>query len=650
MALADAQPVHVNGPISSQHDNLRFQKQSSTEFPTRPTPLATLPGQLPCLATPLPADLDPVPIASSIISTLSHISSSSFTADALWRDLMALTSTLRTFSSPATILEHWSPLALSRNVSNFELITGSARVMRFPKTLPPDGRTAWVTARFSFDVEEDELKGKGSGLIRLVPSEDSTIQYGKDGSISGWKIWVLTTMLESVEGWGHPDELTPRASDKHANGVTNGDVGHSHSNGNMDETTVHDALIIGGGLAGLSVLGRLAALHVQNPILVDNHAAIGDTWTKSRYESVKLHTARAYGHLPFERTFPDAEYDYFLSSKDLQRGYGGWVERFGLSKYLKLGWTVEKARWDDGQKLWNVTLKASAKNDDVQNGSSNTYSSLETKHLIFATGSGGQRPSQPLLPNAPLYRGTTLHSSSYRHSRAFASKRCLVIGSANTAHDVAEDMVLSGAASVSMLQRNPTNVLPIENYRIIFDRLYNDTIPTETSDREGMCVPLKIQREQVLHGLAALAGRAELKGYWEKLRKAGFRVDDDLDLYHIIYERLGGHYLDVGGCERIIRGEIRMVDGSCGIEGWMEDGRGLRLRDGREIEAEVVVWCTGFEGDLRSDVIGICGEDVVRYGISEGKKNSLSGKGLEGYFGVDGEGEIRGCWRGTGRE
>lgn len=55
---------------------------------------------------------------------------------------------------------------------------------------------------------------------------------------------------------------------------------------------------------------------------------------------------------------------------------------------------------------------------------------------------------------------------------------------------------------------------------------------------------------------------------------------------------------------------------------------GLRFEDGTEIDADVIVFATGFRGNLRESVTSIVGSDTAAY--------------LDDFFGLDAEGEIRG--------
>jgi hypothetical protein len=61
---------------------------------------------------------------------------------------------------------------------------------------------------------------------------------------------------------------------------------------------------------------------------------------------------------------------------------------------------------------------------------------------------------------------------------------------------------------------------------------------------------------------------------------------------------------------------------------------GLEFTDGSYLDADVIVFCTGFEGNMRDSATRIFGSEVA--------------SGLEDFFGVDAEGEIVGAWKRQG--
>jgi hypothetical protein len=104
-----------------------------------------------------------------------------------------------------------------------------------------------------------------------------------------------------------------------------------------------------------------------------------------------------------------------------------------------------------------------------------------------------------------------------------------------------------------------------------------------------------------------------------------------MDLYHCLFERFGGHYLDVGVSQKISQGLIKVKSDSA-LKGFTETG--LVFEDGTSLDADVVVFATGFEGNMRLAAKDLVGEQV--------------GEKLEDWWGVDSEGELRGAWKPIG--
>ncbi len=63
---------------------------------------------------------------------------------------------------------------------------------------------------------------------------------------------------------------------------------------------------------------------------------------------------------------------------------------------------------------------------------------------------------------------------------------------------------------------------------------------------------------------------------------------------------------------------------------------GLLFADGTELLADVIIFTTGFDGNMRRAVGGFVGPEIEDQ--------------LEDFWGVDEEGELRGAWKFSGRE
>ncbi|KAJ5620688.1 hypothetical protein N7510_004672 [Penicillium lagena] len=545
-------------------------------------PLETLRGSLPEVV--ISKDVDHVSAVRSAIEKLESLDAAFLTDDALWRDLWALTGTSRTFYGSDTVSSAWKELADQHHPQDFRFIPGSSLVMR----VGPDH--AWIQGRFTFETSGSIPQVLGSGFIGIVPTGD-----GK------WRMWLLSTVLEQIKGYPSCDTLEPEPE-------TESTIPRTLCL-EIPDLSTFDCVIVGAGMAGLSVAGRLKALGVSYVILEQNDD-IGDNWI-NRYDSAKLHTIREYGHLPFSRTFPEED-PRFLDREDLARGYKKYVSQYGINVWLST--TLESASRNEKENIWVLNAR--------QNGTPDV-SVIHARHLVLATGSG-QIPKMPALPNPKLFQGEVLHSVDYKSPEAWKGKKGVVIGSANTAHDVASDMLDAGLELVTMVQRKVTDVIPVEYLN--HDAIYNTKIPTETADRIQFSLPIAVARQIAMKNIRARVDQEHER--FDALERAGFLVRRYCDPFDFLIVRLGGHYLDVGCSAKISAGLIKMKSNVTPIA---YTPTGLELSDGSQLDADVIVFCTGFEGNMRTTAASIIGQSIADR--------------LEDFFGVDEEGEILGAWK-----
>ena len=79
------------------------------------------------------------------------------------------------------------------------------------------------------------------------------------------------------------------------------------------------------------------------------------------------------------------------------------------------------------------------------------------KQLVLATGMSG-KPNVPEIPGMDVFKGDQHHSSQHPGPDAYAGKRCVVIGSNNSAHDICAALWEAGA-DVTMVQRSSTHIV-----------------------------------------------------------------------------------------------------------------------------------------------------------------------------------------------
>lgn len=195
-----------------------------------------------------------------------------------------------------------------------------------------------------------------------------------------------------------------------------------------------DAVVIGGGQAGLAVAWHLRRAGLAYRLL-DAGDRIGGSWPHY-YDSLTLFSPAAYSSLP-GMAFPGPA-DAYPRRDEVVRYLESYVRQFELP--LELGRHVRRVVRDDG----GFVVDAGAER-------------IATRTVIAATGAFSV-PHVPGMPGLAAFRGNVLHSRDYRSPEAFAGRRVVVVGGANSAVQIAHE--LSGVADVTLASRRPIRFVP----------------------------------------------------------------------------------------------------------------------------------------------------------------------------------------------
>jgi putative flavoprotein involved in K+ transport len=383
-------------------------------------------------------------------------------------------------------------------------------------------------------------------------------------------------------------------------------------------------LVVGGGQNGLQLAARLGRLGVPT-LVVDAHERPGDCWRK-RYPSLHLHDPIFLDHFPY---LPFPEHWPLFTPKDRM---ADWLELYAEAMELDLwsGTRCTSARYDAVRGAWEVTVERGGETLTLHPG-----------HLVLATGLSGAK-FIPSLPGAEHFKGGQYHSADHRGGAGMAGKRCIVIGSNNSAHDIAVDL-WEHDAEVTMVQRSPTIVVRADTMSELAKGLpyANPSIPLDFADLAGAVTPYRPR-------LAAEKGfsdylRAIDAEFYARLEASGFDLwhgEDETGFFMAYFRRAAGYYIDVGGSELVASGEIALARGE--IAELTEDG--VRMADGRELPADVIVYATGYRPFAETIAALTSPEVAARVGPCWGL-----GSGTEGDPGPW-QGELRNMWKPTAQE
>ncbi|WP_410582676.1 flavin-containing monooxygenase [Amycolatopsis sp. lyj-108] len=197
----------------------------------------------------------------------------------------------------------------------------------------------------------------------------------------------------------------------------------------------HDAIIVGGGQAGLAA-AHAARAHGLTPVILEAGAEPVGSWPRY-YDSLTLFSPARYSSLP-GRPFPgDPEhYPHRDEVVDYLRRYADC-----LGTEIRAGHRVDTVTRTEGAFTVHAAGEASL-----------------TAPMVIAASGGFTRPYRPALPGLDTFTGNVLHSGEYRNPEPFAGQRVIVVGAGNSAVQIAAE--LAGHAHVTLANRAPVKFAP----------------------------------------------------------------------------------------------------------------------------------------------------------------------------------------------
>jgi len=478
-----------------------------------------------------------------------------FQADSHWRDVLALTWSIRTVSGADAQLPELKRRAAQAGAQNFRL--DAARTA--PRKVKRAGTQA-IEAFFTFETRE----GRCNGVLRLTTDAEAP------------KAWTLLTALDSIKG--HEEHVgrarpTGEAYSRDFRGPNWLDLRKAAARYRDRDPTV---LVVGGGQGGLSIAARLTQLGIDT-LVVDRWPRIGDNW-RQRYHALTLHNQVQVNHLPY-LPFPPS-WPLYIPKDKLANWFEAYVEAMEINY-----WTAtefEGGAYDEGAGCWTVKLRRA----------DGTTRQMRPRHVVMAVGVSGI-PVVPELPGLRDFKGTVLHSSQYDDGDRWRGKRALVIGSGNSGHDIAQDLHSSGA-EVTLVQRSSTLIVNIEPSAQLAYALYDEGPPLEDCDLITVSVPLALLKKA--HQLQTARAKELDRPLLEGLERIGFKLDfgeDETGWQFKYLSRGGGYYFNVGCSDLLVEGKV-------GLAQFSEVGafvaEGARLKSGATLPADLVVLATGYLG------------------------------------------------------
>jgi cation diffusion facilitator CzcD-associated flavoprotein CzcO len=522
-----------------------------------------------------------------------------FAEDGHWKDILAFTWQHKFFAGREEIAAALDVTFAVAGARNFRIAEG-----RSPALETRRARRAVVEGFFDFDTDA----GPCSAFVRLLVAPD-----GARAPLA----WIVLTTLQGLHGFEEAIGRRRPTGDDYAMNVH----GRSWLDDRRHQTAFDDrdpdVLVVGAGHAGLVAAARLKLLGVET-LVVDKSPRVGDVW-RNRYHSLTLHNEISANHLPY-MPFPE-NWPLWLSKDQL----GLWLEAYAECMELDV-WTATTfvgGEWSESDRRWTVRLAR---------GNGKTVEK-RCRHLVVATGVSGSIPFRADVKGLPDFEGEVIHSSEYADGAAYRGKNAIVVGTGNSAHDIAQDLLVKGAGSVAMLQRGPTCVISLKPGAAMIYAIYDGKQRTEDIDLLAAAIPYPLLKASY-RGITRKAAEMD-RDLLDRLNARGFKTyfGSDETGFQMMYMRgEGGYYINVGCSEHIADGSIGVLQ-TDDMDSFVADG--LKMKDGTVFPVDTVVLATGFR-NMQENIRALLG-DVVAAKVGK-------------VWGFDQDYQMRAMWRRTGQD
>ncbi len=522
-----------------------------------------------------------------------------FNEESYWRDMVSFT---------------WN-ITTAEGQSKVRTMIERAVIPAEPKGWALDGEATEAGGVTEAWITFETAVARGYGHLRLT----------------GGKCWTLLTTMKELKGFEESKGTTRDRGVVHGADATRQTwlEKRAQEDAELGTTTQPYCLIIGGGQGGIGLGARMRRLGVPT-IIVDKHPRPGDAW-RNRYKTLCLHDPVWYDHMPY-LPFPD-HWPVFAPKDKI----GDWLEMY--TKVMELNYWAstecKKAHWDEADKTWVVEV--------IRDGQPVT---LRPKHLVLATGMSAV-PNVPKVKGAENFKGELHHSSKHPGAERYRGKKCVVVGSNNSAHDICAALWENGA-DVTMVQRSSTHIARSDTLMdLALGGLYSEAavksgVTTDKADLIFASLPYKILHTLQIPVYEEMAKRDA--DFYRRLEKAGFMLDfgeDGSGLFVKYLRRGSGYYIDVGASELIADGKIKLKSG-VGVDHLETDA--VVFSDGSRLPADLVVLATGYSS-MNGWAAQLIGQDVADtvgkcWGLGSDTKKD------PGPW----EGELRNMWKPTHQE
>jgi 4-hydroxyacetophenone monooxygenase len=380
-------------------------------------------------------------------------------------------------------------------------------------------------------------------------------------------------------------------------------------------------LVVGAGESGIALGAVLNDLGIDY-LIVERAATLGGTWRDNIYPGCAVDTPNYSYSYSFSARYPWTR--FFSERSEIQTYLERCADEFNVRERVRFGTRCVKAVWDESTCSWRVLLE--------QDGE---QSWVNVRFLVSAIGPFGE-PQIPNIEGLESFSGLAVHSARWPKDIKLAGKSVAIVGTGASSMQIGPTIV-DQVARLTIVQRTPPWVRPIPRFH---DRIDNDLQVLLQCEPYYSSWYRFVMMWRYGDGLlATLRKDPSWPHPHRSVNKHNDRHREQMTMH--IHQTLGERadliakcvpdyppygkriLLDNGWYEALLKPNVALVTEAIA----RVEPTGIRFQDGAFIEADILIFATGFDVSRNASRTEIRGRDGLR----------LSDKwadGIGGYLGI----------------
>jgi cation diffusion facilitator CzcD-associated flavoprotein CzcO len=347
--------------------------------------------------------------------------------------------------------------------------------------------------------------------------------------------------------------------------------------------------VLGAGMAGILSAIKLREAGFDDFTVYEKADRVGGTWRENSYPGIACDVPSHLYSYSFE---PNADWSRrFSPGAEIQAYFAGVVERYGVARHLRFGAEIARAEWSGGR--WHLET---------------TDGHRDAVDVVIAATGVLHHPNVPAIPGLDRFRGALFHSARWDHGAKLDAQRVGVVGTGSTAVQIVSAIV-DRVAKLSLFQRTAQWIMPQEN------PAYGEAERAAFRRDPALLAQAYTDLGALFHAFSS--GLLDADSPQMQAIETACRMNLEQNVRDpVLREKLRPSYR--AACKRLVmspdfyravqqpNAEV-VTDGIAGVE-----EEGVRTRDGRLHELDVLVLATGFRVDRFVRPIDVIGRDGVR--------------------------------------